>query len=150
MGCDPTDYVKAVKEKARALLEREFDGAAVYAADPEHIPAFGAGGTFCLEAASSAVEAAAADYGRVVVMLRIWTYIDGVGPEAEEAVAALAQRLEAALFAARLPRSRAGALGLETEYLRTDYLTREKGRAFRRRRVRAARTEWRVRLAARR
>ena len=96
------------------------------------------------------MEATAEDYGRIVVALRIWTYVDGDGPGAEKEVAALAQRLEAALFGAGLPSGRAGALGFETEYLRTDYLTREKGRAFRRRRVRAARTEWRVRLAARR
>jgi len=147
---DATNYVREVKERVRVLIERELDGAVVYPADPEHIPAFGAGGTFCVEAASSGVEAAAADYGRVVVTLRIWTYVDGDGSEAEEAATALAQRLEAALFAAEAPSAGAGSLGLETEYLRTDYLTREKGRAFRRRRVRAGRTEWRVRLAARR
>jgi hypothetical protein len=147
---DATDYVREVKERARALIERELEGAAVYAGDPEHVPAFGAGGTFCVEAASSGVEAAAGGCGRVVVTLRVWTYVDGDGPEADEAVAALAQRLEAALFAAGTPSAGAGSLGLETEYLRTDYLTREKGRAFRRRRVRAGRTEWRVRLAARR
>lgn len=150
MRRDATNYVREVKERVRALIERELDGAVVYAADPEHIPAFGPGGTFCVEAASSGVEAAAADYGRVVVTLRIWTYVDGDGSEAEEAVAALAQRLEAALFAAGLPSAGAGSLGIETEYLRTDYLIREKGRAFRRRRVRAGRTEWRARLAARR
>lgn len=151
MRRDATDYVREVKERARALMERELEGAAVYAGDPEHVPAFGAGGTFCVEAASSGVEAAAGeDYGRVVVTLRVWTYVDGDGPEADEAVAALAQRLEATLFAAGAPSAGAGSLGLETEYLRTDYLTREKGRAFRRRRVRAGRTEWRVRLAARR
>jgi hypothetical protein len=148
MRREATDYVRETLAKARALVARQFEGAVVYAGDREHVPARGDGGTFCVEAASSAVEAAAEDYGRVVVTLRIWTYVDGDGPEAEEAAAARAQRLEAALFAAGLPSG--GALGLETEYLRTDYLTREKGRAFRRRRVRAARTEWRVRLAARR
>jgi hypothetical protein len=150
MRRDTTDYVGEMLTKTRALLAREFEGAVVYAGDPERVPAFGEGGTFGVEVASSAVEATAADYGRVVVALRVWTYVAGDGPAAEKEVAALAQRLEAALFAAGLPSARAGALGLETEYLRTDYLTREKGRAFRRRRVRAARTEWRVRLAARR
>ncbi len=144
------DYVGEMLAKARALLAREFEGAVVYAGDPERIPAFADGGTFGVEVASSGVEARARDYGRVVVTLRIWTYVGGDGAAAEKEVGALAQRLEAALFAAGLPSGSAGALGLETEYLRTDYLTREKGRAFRRRRVRAARTEWRVRLAARR
>ncbi len=146
MGRDGTNYVRELKELAGALIEREFEGAVVYAGDPEHVPAFGAGGTFCVEVASSGVEAAAGDCGRVVATLRVWTYVDGHGPQAEEAVAALAQRLEAALFGAGTPSG--NALGLETEYLRTDYLTREKGRAFRRRRVRAGRTEWRVRQAA--
>ncbi len=149
MRRDATDYVGETAAKVRALLAREFEGAVICVGDPEQVPASGSGGTFGVEAASSAVEAAAEDYGRVVVTLRIWTYVGGDGPGAEGAVAALAQRLEAALFAAGLPSGGAGALGLETEYLRTDYLTREKGRAFRRRRVRAARTEWRVRLAAR-
>lgn len=144
------DYVGEAAAKTRALLAREFDGAAVCAGDPERVPAAGRGGTFGVEIASSAVETTAEDYGRVVATLRIWTYVDGDGPAAAEVVTALAQRLEAALFAAGLPAGGGGALGLETQYLRTDYLTREKGRAFRRRRVRAARTEWRVRLAARR
>ncbi len=142
MRRDGTNFVRELKELAGALIEREFEGAVVYAGDPEHVPTFGAGGTFCVEVASSGVEAAAGDCGRVVVTLRVWTYVDGDGAEAEEAVATLAGRLEAALFAA------GGSLGLETEYVRTDYLTREKGRAFRRRRVRAGRTEWRVRQAA--
>lgn len=150
MRRDAADYVKEVKETVRALVAREFDGAAVYLGAPEHIPAFGAGGTFCVEAASSGVEAGAADRGRVVVTVRVWTYVDGDGPPAEETVTALAQRLEAALFAAGGPSGGGGSAGLETQYLRTDYLTRERGRAFRRRRVWAGRTEWSVRLAARR
>jgi hypothetical protein len=147
---DVTDYVKKTKEEVKTLVEREFDGAAVYLFDPGRIPAFGDGGTFCLEAASSAVETAAADYGLVVVTLRIWTYVEGTDGAAEEALAALAQKLEAVLFAATEPSFRAYPAWLATEYLQTNYMIREKGRAFRRKPLRAARTEWRVRLAARR
>ncbi|NIT36239.1 MAG: hypothetical protein GTN49_07030 [candidate division Zixibacteria bacterium] len=150
MRYDVTDYVKKTKEEVVALIKREFDGAAVYLFDPGHIPAFGDGGTFCLEAASSAVETAAADYGRVVVTLRVWTYVERADGAAEEAVTALAQKLEAVLFAAAEPSFRVYPAWLATEYLQTNYMTAEKGRAFRRKPLRAARTEWRVRLAARR
>jgi hypothetical protein len=147
---ETVNYVREVATRVRTLITREIAGAAVYAGDPERIPAFGPGGTFAVEAAASGVEAGTAYNGYVAVTLRIWTYADGDGDEAEEAVSAAAQRLEAVLFAAKAFSLGEGALKLKTEYLRTDYLTREKGRAFRRRRVRAGRTEWRVRLAARR
>jgi len=146
---DVTDYAKKTKEEVIALIEREFDGAAVYLFDPGHIPAFGDGGTFCLEAAASAVETAA-DYGRVVITLGVWTYVEGADGAAEEALTALAQKLEAVLFAAAEPSFRVYPAWLATEYLQTNYMIREKGRAFRRKPLRAARTEWRVRLAARR
>jgi hypothetical protein len=147
---DVTDYVKKTKVEVKALIEREFEGAAVYLFDPGRVPAFGDGGTFCLEGAASAVEATAADYGRVAITLRVWTYVEGEDGPAEEAVTALAQKLEAVLFAATKPSFHADETWLETEYLQTNYMIREKGRAFRRKPLRAARTEWRVRLAARR
>ncbi len=150
MRYDVTDYVKKTKKEVKTLVEREFDGAAVYLFDPGRIPAFGDGGTFCLEAASSAAETGAAGYGLVVVTLRIWTYVEGADGAAEEALAALAQKLEAVLFAATEPSFRVYPAWLATEYLQTNYMIREKGRAFRRKPLRAARTEWRVRLAARR
>ena len=150
MRYDVTDYVKKAKVEVKALIEREFEGAAVYLFDPGHVPAFGDGGTFCLEAAASAVETAAADYGRVAITLRLWTYVEGADGPAEEAVTALAQKLEAVLFAATKPSFHADETRLETEYLQTNYMIREKGRAFRRKPLRAGRTEWRVRLAARR
>jgi hypothetical protein len=149
MRCDATDYVGETLGAVKALLEREFAGAAVYAGDMDRVPAFGGGGAFCLEAAASGVETAAADYGRVVVTLRIWTFAGERGGErAEEAVPALAQKLEAVLLAAARDPAYPG--WVRTEYLQTNYVTRRAGRPFRLKYIPAGRTEWRVCLAARR
>ena len=149
MRYDAGDYVRETREAVKALLEREFVGAAVYGGEVDGIPAFGDGGTFCLEAAASGVETAAADYGRVVVTLRIWTFAGERDAErAGEAVPALAQKLEAVLLAAA--RDPAYPSWIRTEYLQTSYVTRRAGRPFRLRYVPAGRTEWRVCLAARR
>jgi len=146
---DGTDYVRDCKQTVKALLEEEFEDARVYLADLETIPTFGAGGTFCIEALSSGVETAAGALGQVLVTLRIWTYAEEVeGERAEEAVSSLAQKLEGVLLAATRTAPAAGRDWLATEYLETTYLPREKGRTWRRRYLRAGRTDWRVRLAA--
>jgi len=133
MRYDGTDYVGETAEAVRALLEREFGGAA----------------NFCVEAAASGVETAPSDYGRVVVTLRIWTFANERDRRrAEEKVPALAQRVEAVLLAAA--RDPACANWIRTEYLQTNYVTRRVGRPFRSRYVPAGRTEWRVCLAPRR
>jgi hypothetical protein len=148
MRSEATDYLGETMEGVRALLAREFPGAAVYAAEADRIPSCGEGGAFCLEAAASGVETAASDYGRVAITLRVWTYAGGRGVAAAEAVAAQAQRLEAVLFAAA--RDAAYPRWIRTEYLQTNYVTRRAGGPFRARYIPAGRTEWRVRLAARR
>lgn len=140
------NYMFELKGYVGALIEREFEDVNIYLSNPEYIPAFGVGGTFCIEAAASGVETRAEHYGQVYLALYIWTYLDGDDLETETEVAALAQRLEAALLATASFSTGAGLAKLETEYIHTDYLKREKGRAFRRRRVRAARTLWRVRF----
>jgi len=146
---DASDYVKATKLKVRDLIVDAFDGAVVYLADLDNIPAFGAGGTFCLEALGSAVDAGPGSFGQVAVTLCIWTYVETVdAAAAAEAVSALAQKLEAVLFAATRDAPGADDAWLATDFLQTSYMPREKGRAFRRKYLRAARTDWRVRLAA--
>lgn len=133
MRCDATDHVGETAAAVRALLEREFGGEAV----------------FRVEAAASGVQADPSDYGRVVVTLRIWTWAAGSNAGgAEEKVPALAQKVEAVLFAAA--RDPAYPAWIRTEYLQTNYVTRRVGRPFRARYVPAGRTEWRVCLAARR
>jgi hypothetical protein len=145
---DGRDYVTETKLRVQELVASEFEGAAVYLADLDNIPTFGAGGTFCIEALGSAVDVAGA-LPNVLVTLRVWTYVEAVdAAEAEERVAVLAQKLEAALLAASRPAPAAGAPWLDAEYLATVYMPREKGRAFRRQYLRAGRTDWRVRLAA--
>jgi len=149
MRRDGTDYVAETAAAVKALLEREFAGAAVYRGGPDDAPAPGGEGAFGIEAAASGVETAPSDYGRVVVTLRIWTFAaERGGRRAEEAVPALSQKLEAALFAAS--RDPAYPSWIRTEYLQTNYVTRRAGRPFRPRYVPAGRTEWRVCLAARR
>lgn len=144
---DDRNYVQAVKEQLAALIAGTFAGARVYFADVDNIPAFGEAGTFCLEAGSSAVDTA----GRVVVALRIWSYVEETdAAAAEQKVSALAQRLEAAIWAATREGPNPDFGWLATEYLETTYLPREKGRALRRRYLRAGRTDWRVRLAVNR
>jgi hypothetical protein len=133
MHYDATDYVGETATAVRALLEREFGGAAA----------------FRVEAAATGVEPAPSDYGRVVVTLRIWTFAaERDRRRAEERVPALAQKLEAVLLAAA--RDPAYPDWVRTEYLQTNYVTRRAGRPFRLREVPAGRTEWRVCLAARR
>jgi len=145
---DGADYVAETKVRLQAVLEQEFR-AAVYLADVDPIPACGAEGTFCVEAAASGVDTSDDGYGAVVVTLRIWTYAGRRGGvAAERQVCALAQRLEAALLAAAGPGGYAG--WRRTEYLETTYVRRARGRGFGRRLVPAGRTEWRVRLRARR
>lgn len=133
MRYDATDHVGESITGVKALLEREFGAEAV----------------FRVEAAASGVQTAPSDYGRVVVTLRIWTWAaERGGRGAEEKVPALAQKLEAVLFAAACDPAYPG--WMRTEYLQTNYVTRRVGRPFRSRYVPAARTEWRVCLAARR
>jgi len=146
---DATDYVLATKNSLRDLIVQEFPGAAVYMADLDVIPAFGGGGTFCLEAAASGADPGAGAFAPVVLTFRIWSYVEAVSAEAAEgALSALAQKLEAVVMAATRPAPAGDNPWLATEYLQTTYLPREKGRALRRKYLRAARTEWRVRLAA--
>jgi hypothetical protein len=133
MRYDATDYVGETAAEVEALLEREFDGAAF----------------FRVEAAASGVQADPSDSGRVVVTLRVWTWAaERNGRGAEEKVPALAQKVEALLFAAARDPAYPG--WTRTEYLQTNYVTRRVGRPFRSRYVPAGRTEWRVCLAARR
>lgn len=133
MRYDATDYVGETAAEVKALLEREFGGAAV----------------FRVEAAASGVQTAPSDHGRAVVTLRVWTFAaERDARTAEEKVGALAQKLEAVLFAASRDPAYLG--WIRTEYLQTDYVTRRVGRPFRSRYVPAGRTEWRVCLAARR
>ena len=113
MRYDATDHVGETAAEVKALLEREFGGAA----------------HFCVEAAASGVQTAPSDYGRVVVTLRIWTFAaERDAGRAEEKVPALAQRLEAVLFAAA--RDPAYPNWIRTEYLLTNYVTRRTGRPF--------------------
>lgn len=146
---DATDYVKSTKELVKSLIEAEFDGAAIYMSDPDNVPAYGDGGTFCIQGLASGADTSAGAFGQVYVTLRIWTYYTEVDSElAEERVSELAQKLEAVLLAAALsgPGSSNDLVG--TDFIQTAYLTREKGRALRRKYLRVARTDWRVRLAA--
>jgi hypothetical protein len=125
------DYLGELEETARGLILREFPGAALYRGDPAALPRVGEGGAFAVEAANSAF-VADPEGPRRVAAVRIWTYADDV--RAVETVRRRAQHLEEVLLVAR-PR---------VEYVRTVYMTRDKGRAFRRRAVGAACTEWRV------
>ncbi len=146
---DPADYVHATKLQVKAALEEAFGGAAVYLADLDNIPAYGAAGTFCLEAAASEVDAAATPAGQIAVTLRVWTYVEEVdAAAAEERLSALTQKLEAVLCAAARPHPGPAGDWLAADVLQTTFLPREKGRARRRGYLRAARTDWRVRLAA--
>lgn len=146
---DATDYVKKTKELVKDLIEAEFAGAVVYMSDPDNVPAYGDGGTFCIEGAASGADTSHGAFGQVYVTVRIWTYYTEVDNELAEArVSELAQKLEAALLAAA---SRGPGVGNDivgTDFIQTVYLTKEKGRALRRKYLRTARTEWRVRLAA--
>jgi hypothetical protein len=147
MRYDATDYLGETREGVRELLAREFPGVAVYAAEADWLRALGEGDAFWLEGAASGVETAPSDYGRVIATLRVWTSAGGRGA-APEVVPALAQKLEAVLFAAA--RDAAYPRWVRTEYLQTNYVTRRAGGPFRARYVPAGRTEWRVCLAARR
>ncbi len=143
-----TDYVRAVKLQIKGLIEAEFAGAAVYMHAPDNLPQFGDAGTFCIEGLASGVNTGT-PIGQVYVTLRIWTYYDELDGElAEERVSKLAQKLEGLLLAAAS--SGPGALSdlAGTDFVQTTYLTRQKGRTLRRKYLRAARTDWRVRLAA--
>lgn len=149
MVYNATDYVKCTKDLVRGLIEAEFAGAVVYLSDPDNIPAYGEGGTFCIEGFSSGVDTSPGAFGQVYVTVRVWTYCTEVNSElAEERVSELAQKLEAILLEVS---SRGPATDndlMNTDYIQTVYLTREKGKALRRKYLRAARTDWRVRLAA--
>jgi hypothetical protein len=146
---DPADYVHATKLKVKAALEESFAGAAVYLADLDNIPAYAPAGTFCLEAAASYVALAATPAGQIAVTLRIWTYVEEVdAAAAEERLSALTQKLEAVLAAAARPYPGPAGDWLAVEILQTTFLPRDKGRGRRRGYLRAARTDWRVRLAA--
>jgi hypothetical protein len=146
---DATDYVKKTKELVKNLIEDEFINAVVYMSDPDNIPAYGDDGTFCIEGVASGADTGHGAFGQVYVTIRIWTYYTEVDSEmAEERVSELAQKLEAVLLAAASdgPGSNNDLAGVD--FIQTVYLTREKGRALRRKYLRAARTDWRVRLAA--
>ncbi|UCE26830.1 MAG: hypothetical protein JSW52_10870 [Candidatus Coatesbacteria bacterium] len=145
---DATDYVKETKELVKSLIETEFAGAIVHMSDPDNVPAYG-GGTFCVEGAASGADTSHGAFGQVYVTIRVWTYYTEVDNELAEArVSELAQKLEAVLLAATSGGPAAGNDIVGTDFIQTAYLTREKGRALRRKYLRAARTEWRVRLAA--
>lgn len=148
MRYDPTDYVRATKEQVRDLIAAAFPSASVYLADRETIPSYKPAGTFCLEATTSRVDASA-EIAAVIVGLRIWTYVEAVaGEDAEQLLTALAQKLEAVLMAATRGGPNAQADWLAAETLQTTYVPAEKGRARRRPYLRAAHTDWEVRLAA--
>lgn len=147
MRYDPTDYVQATKERVRDLITAAFPSAAVYLADRETIPSFKPAGTFCLEATTSRVDTSAG-IAAVIVGLHIWTYVEAVaGEDAEQLLTARAQKLEAVLMAATRGGPDAQVDWLAVEMLQTAYVPAEKGRARRRPYLRAARTDWEVRLA---
>lgn len=146
---DATDYVKKTKELVKNLIEGEFINAVVYMSDPDNVPVYGGDGTFCIEGVASGADTTHSAFGQVYVTIRVWTYYTEVDSEtAEERVSELAQKLEAVLLAAASdgPSSNNDLVGVD--FIQSVYLTREKGRALRRKYVRAARTDWRVRLAA--
>lgn len=146
---DATDYVKKTKELVKNLIKGEFINAVVYMSDPDNVPVYGDDGTFCIEGVASGADTAHGAFGQVYVTIRVWTYYTEVDSEiAEERVSELAQKLEAVLLAAVSggPGSNNDLVGVD--FIQSVYLTREKGRALRRKYVRAARTDWRVRLAA--
>lgn len=143
-----TDYVKAVKLQVKDLLETEFEGAAVYMYDPDNLPHFGEVGTFCIEGLASGVNAGY-PVGQIYVTLRIWTYYDELDGElAEERVSKLAQKLEGVLLAAAASGPCALSDLAGTDFIQTTYMSKQKGRSLRRKYLRTARTDWRVRLAA--
>ncbi len=143
-----TDYVKAVKLQVKDLLEAEFDGVVVYPYDPDNLPHFGDSGTFCIEGLASGVNTGY-PVGQVYVTLRIWTYFDELDGElAEERVSTLAQKLEGVLLAAAASGPSALSDLAGTDFIQTNYLVKDKGRLLRRKYLRVARTDWRVRLAA--
>lgn len=142
-----TDFVAETKAAVKDLIAEGFPGATIYLADYDNIPRFNDAGTFCLEAASSGVEVGAQRH--VVVTIRVWTYVEAADAAvAEEALTARAQRLEGLLAAAGTTAPAPGSRWLKPEALETVYQLREKGRLWRRQYLRAARTEWRVKLAA--
>lgn len=146
---DATDYVKKTKELVKNLIEGEFINAAVYMSDPDNVPIYGDYGTFCIEGVASGADTTHGAFGQVYVTIRVWTYYTEVDSEvAEERVSELAQKLEAVLLTAASggPSSNNDLVGVD--FIQSVYLTREKGRALRRKYLRAARTDWRVRLAA--
>jgi hypothetical protein len=146
---DATDYVKKTKELVKLLIETEFVNPVVFMSDPDNVPTYGDGGTFCIEGVASGADTSHGAFGQVYVTIRVWTYYTEVDSEtAEERVSELAQKLEAALLATVSggPSSNNDLAGVD--FIQTVYLTREKGRALRRKYLRAARTDWRVRLAA--
>ena len=143
-----TDYVRVVKLLVKDLIEAEFAGSAVYMSDPDNIPDFGDEGTFCIEGLASGVNTGQPP-GQVYVTLRIWTYYNELDGElAEERVSNLAQKLEGLLLAATSSGPTALSDLVGTDFIQTTYLTKQKGRTLRRKYLRAARTDWRVRLAA--
>jgi len=142
-----TDFVAETKLAVKALIEQGFPGAAVYTADYDNIPRFGDAGTFCVEAAASGVEVGANRH--VVVTIRVWTYVEAADAAvAEDTLTSRAQRLEGILAAAGAAAPAPSVRWLRPEALETVYQMREKGRLWRRQYLRAARTEWRVKLAA--
>ncbi|MCP4231267.1 MAG: hypothetical protein GY771_14115 [bacterium] len=143
-----TDYVKAVKLLVKDLIETEFGGTAVYLYDPDNLPDFGDEGTFCIEGLASGVNTGP-PAGQVYVTLRIWTYYRELDNElAEERVSGSARKLEGVLLAASSSGPTALSDLVGTDFIQTTYLTRQKGRTLRRKYLRAARTDWRVRLSA--
>jgi len=143
-----TDYVKEIKLQVKNLIEKEFIDVIVYLADSSNIAEYGVGGTFCIEGAASGVSVAQKP-GQVHITLRIWTYFNEVDNElAEEQVSQLAQKLEGLLVAYSSNSPNSASDIVASDFIQTTYLTREKGRTLRRKYLRAARTDWRVRLAA--
>ena len=147
--CD-VDYIQDLKEQVCKLIKNTFDDAVVYLTNPESIPAFGSGGTFCVEPiASSMFTSAGKDEACHSITLNIWTYANGDDESAEKELTVIAGRLECVLYYAgkRFPGDDIPGLRFyETEHLHTDYRKREIGRAFRRRRIWAACTFWRVQV----
>jgi hypothetical protein len=142
------DYVKTVKLQIKGLIETEFEGSTVYLHDPDNLPDFGDAGTFCIEGLASGVNTAP-PVGQVYVTLRIWTYYNELDNElAEERVSGLAQKLEGVLLTACSSGPAALSDLVGTDFIQTTYLAKQKGKALRRKYLRAARTDWRVRLGA--
>jgi len=143
-----TDYVRVVKLLVKDLLEAEFAGSSVYMSDPDNLPDFGDDGAFCIEGLASGVNTGH-PIGQAYVTLRVWTYYNELDGElAEERVSKLAQKLEGLLLAAASSGPTALSDLAGTDFIQTIYMVKHKGRLLRRKYLRAARTDWRVRLAA--